>query len=145
MAVVIEKIVTEDLNVGYGPVTVTNPAGGTLSGNKLNVGRLRTGYTLTYAASLTIDLVNGDWQTTTLTGDVTDSTITVSSGSLFKGAELLLEIIQDATGGRLFNWPTTVLNGGSFPIDTTANYRSLFGLLYNGTNWIIIWNAVTTA
>ncbi len=37
MALVYEKVVEEDLNLGHGAVTVTNPAGGTMTGNKIGI------------------------------------------------------------------------------------------------------------
>lgn len=138
MAVPYEKIVAEDLNTGHGTVSVTNPGGGSLSGNKLNLGRLVTGYTLPYAASLSVDLVNGDFQSVTLTANVTDLTITISSGALFKGALLFLEIVQDGTGGWTMNWPANVLSGNTYPISPNANDRTLATLIYNGSNWIFL-------
>ena len=138
MSVPYEKAVAEDLNVGHGPVTVTNPNGGTMAGNKISLGRLITPYSLTFAASLTIDPVNGDFQTVTLTANVTDSAITFSAGSAFSGELLFLQIIQNATGGWTFNWPTNVLSSGSYPISTTANDRTLVTLIYNGSNWMFL-------
>ena len=118
---------------------MTNPAGGTLTGNKLHLGKIVTAYTLTFAASLTIDLINGDYQTTTLTANVTDSTIANTSGTaLAKGDILILELIQDGTGGWLFNWPTNVLGAATYPISTTAGDRTLVTLIYNGSNWMFL-------
>ena len=37
MSIPIEKAVGEDLNLGFGSVTVTNPAGGTLTGSKIGI------------------------------------------------------------------------------------------------------------
>ncbi len=37
MALVYEKVVEEDLNLGTGTVTVTNPAGGTMTGTKIEI------------------------------------------------------------------------------------------------------------
>ena len=138
MALPYEKIVAEDLNTGHGTVTVTNPAGGTLTGNKVNLGRLLTKATVTFAASLTLDPAAGGFLTVTLTANVTDSNITFSAGSVFAGSLLLLEIVQDSTGGWLFNWPTNVLGASTYPISTTASDRTLVTLIYNGSNWMFL-------
>jgi len=37
MSIVYEKVVAEDLNLGVGSVTVTSPAGGTMTGSKINI------------------------------------------------------------------------------------------------------------
>lgn len=135
MAVTYEKAVIEDLNLGFGGVTVTNPAGGTLSGNKINLGGFLTTFTVSFSATPIFDLANGDLQTITLTADVTSSTISLTGGTVKAGAILILRIIQDATGGRLFNWPTNVLGAGTYPISTVANDITRVTLQYNGTNW----------
>lgn len=142
MAIDYEGAVAEDFTVGFGTATRKMPGGGTQTGNKMNPGRLNSRATKTFAASLSIDLVDGDWQVVTLTANVTDSTITVSSGSLFAGAELILELRQDATGGWLFNWPTNVRNAGTYPISTTASERTLTKMKYDGTDWIIVWSVI---
>ena len=53
MAIRYEKIVKEDLNLGYGTVAITNPAGGSLVGNKINAGELIESYTETERLALT--------------------------------------------------------------------------------------------
>jgi hypothetical protein len=66
----------------------------------------------------------------TLTGNVTSSTLftaQVSTGEL-----LTFNICQDATGGRTFVWPTTVLGGGTISAAASACSRQTF--VYDGTN-----------
>ncbi len=138
MAIPYELAVVEDLNIGHGSVTVTNPAGGTMAGNKISMGRLLSGYSLSYAASLTIDICSGDFQTITLPASVTDTTITQSSGSLRKGDILILEIVQDGTGGWTFAFPTNILGAGSYQVSTTPGDRTLITLIYNGANWMFL-------
>ena len=136
MAVPFEKIAAEDLNVGFGALTITSPAGGTLAGNKVNLGRLLTPYIVPFSATPAFDLANGDVQTLTLTANVTSSTITIGSGSLFNGAILILWLVQDGTGSRTFAWPSDVkLAGGAFTLTTTADKRDSIILQYDGTNW----------
>jgi len=53
MSVVYEKIVREDLELGQGVITRTNPNGGTMTGSKINVGELIDSLTQTEIDDLT--------------------------------------------------------------------------------------------
>lgn len=54
------------------------------------------------------------------------------------GAEGLLELAQDATGGRTVAWTNALWTGGSAPVITaTALKRDLIGLTYRGDGgWV---------
>lgn len=45
MSLVYEKILQEDLDLGHGSVTRTAPGGGTMTGNRINIGELISSYT----------------------------------------------------------------------------------------------------
>lgn len=64
------------------------------------------------------------------------------------GFEFEVTLIQDATGGRTYVWPTNAkFAGGSAPNDTTAARRTTVGFRYNATtgNWYEIYRAVSVA
>ena len=138
MAIPFETAVKEDLNIGHGSATITNPAGGTLAGTKINMSAFLGLATLVFSATPDFDLVAGAFQRLTLTADVASSTISQSAGTLAAGTILVLEIIQDGTGGWIFNWPTNVLGAAAYPISTTALDRTLATLFYNGSNWMFL-------
>lgn len=69
MALKYEKIVAEDLNLGVGSVDVTNPAGGTLSGSKINQGTFTA---LAFAASRTSTQSINSSTLTTVQNDTED-------------------------------------------------------------------------
>lgn len=69
-----------------------------------------------YSATPEFDLSLGTQQTITLTGNVTSSTAITSNGA---PTVLVMRIIQDATGGHTFAWPTTFDNAGA--VNTAAN------------------------
>jgi hypothetical protein len=64
----------------------------------------------------------------TLTGNVTSSTLSGAAA----GQLLVFKIVQDATGGRTFVWPTNVLNAGT--PEPAANTISLQAFYFDGTN-----------
>lgn len=67
----------------------------------------------------------------TLTGNVTSSTLTGATA----GQLIVFEIIQDATGGRTFVWPTNVKNAMSITGQAAgANEVSTQMFYYDGTN-----------
>lgn len=64
----------------------------------------------------------------TLTGNVTSSTLASAS----QGQVITFNICQDATGGRTFVYPTTVLNAGT--IDGTASACTHQVFVFDGSN-----------
>lgn len=106
-------------NFNAGVTTKTNPA-----------------VVVTFSATPTFDLGVSSYLQFTLTGDVTSSSIITTGITLNGGEILILELIQDGSGGHLFNWPTNILGAATYPLSTTANDRTLVTLLYNGANWM---------
>lgn len=83
------------------------------------------------AGTLTIDASKGDSQAT-LTANVT----TMTFANPATNQKMTVSIIQDATGGRTYVWPSNAkFAGGSAPSDTTANKRTSVTFIYDGTNW----------
>ena len=69
------------------------------------------------AGAVTVDWSEGNWQQLTLTGDATLTFINAE-----EGANLLLDIIQNATGGHAVTWPSggayLWAGGGEATVDT---------------------------
>lgn len=81
--------------------------------------------------AVTVDFVNGDKQTFTLTGDVT-----FTFSNPVSGTEYTFELTQDGTGSRLVTWPAAVkFAGGSLTLTTTATKTDVVKMLYDGTNY----------
>lgn len=80
----------------------------------------------------TIDWGAGNKQKSTLTGNVT-YTFTAPSGP----CNLLLKLVQDATGSRTATWPATVKwpSGTAPTLTTTANAIDIVTFYYDGTNY----------
>lgn len=92
------------------------------------VHRLRASQTVAAAGAVTIDSALSNKHRILLQANVTSSTIgnTSSTGSttIQTGQELSITLLQDATGGRTFAWPSTCrFQDGSPPTDTAANRR----------------------
>lgn len=77
MAVVYEKIVAEDLELGRGTVSVTNPAGGNIAGSKIGIhtfldvvltADLPAASSSMNKTMLIEDAGNGDWNLVIYTG-----------------------------------------------------------------------------
>ncbi|GIW70312.1 MAG: hypothetical protein KatS3mg101_1059 [Patescibacteria group bacterium] len=83
-------------------------------------------------ASATINWTNGNKQKLTLTGNAT-LTFTNPSGA----CNLILKLVQDATGGRSPTFPSSVKwVGGSAPTwSTAANAVDIVALYFDGTNY----------
>jgi hypothetical protein len=96
--------------------------------------------TVTYAATTTIDASLGNHFRITLTGNLTLATPTNPAD----GQNVLLELVQDATGGRTvtlpgnFNVITSVT--GPVTFTTTASTRSYLGATYrsSGATWDLL-------
>lgn len=70
-----------------------------------------------------------------LTGNATLGAL--PAGVAGKAYTVTLEIVQDATGGRTFTWPTVKWPYGvAHVVTSTANARDLVHLLWNGTDWV---------
>jgi hypothetical protein len=116
----------DDGNVGIGNST---PA------HKLDVsGSLVTRLvTVSDAASTTIDWNGSNVQSIVL--NTSNSTVTFSNGQA--GGEYKLLLHQDATGGRIVTWPTSVLWPNNIPptLTTDASTTDTVSFLYDGTNY----------
>ena len=84
---------------------------------------------VTFNATPTFNSATSVYFSITLTGNVTSSTLS----NAIDGRVVLFNICQDATGGRTFVWPATVLNaptiGSGVSVCTSVSY------IYDGTNW----------
>lgn len=81
-------------------------------------------------ATNTVKFVLGDLITGTLD---TNTTLTLDIETR-AGAEGLLELTQDATGGRTVAWVNALTTPA---ISATANKKTLIGATYNGTGWVL--------
>lgn len=89
-----------------------------------------TNYTLTYAATITPDVVNGNVQTVTLTGNVTFNAFANPES----GQSLTLIVKQDATGSRTLS-STMKFAGADKTLSTAANSIDIITVFYDGTNY----------
>lgn len=81
----------------------------------------------------TVTRVNGQFQTATLTGNIT---LTIDNG-FSVGDTLALQFTQDATGGRTVTWPGNFKkSGGTLVLSTAPNAIDVVTMRWNGTNWI---------
>jgi hypothetical protein len=87
-------------------------------------------YSVTYAATITPDVANGNIQTVTLTGNVTLSAFT----NAIAGQSLTLFVVQDATGSRTLT-STMKFAGGSKTLSTAANSIDIITAYYDGTTY----------
>lgn len=88
---------------------------------------------ITAAASTTVDFASGDWAPVSMGASIT--TLTLSNP--VTGHVYLLELIQDATGGRTVTWPASVKwPGGTAPTLSGASKTDLVTLVWNGTNYL---------
>lgn len=92
--------------------------------------------TVAYAPSPNFEISTGQIQIMTLTGNVVSSSITyLGSPTPLSGAQIILKVVQDGTGGWLFVLPANVKVYPSFQIDTTPNTATVMNLFYSGTAW----------
>jgi hypothetical protein len=94
-------------------------------------------YTANSGASLTIDPANGAYQTITLTANTTLTLAAVTSATTEK--EFIVELLQDATGGRTVAWSniTFATNSGAAPSINSAIAGSTYiGISGTSTAWI---------
>ena len=84
---------------------------------------------LGFSATPTFDSAANTYFSMTLTGNVTGSTIS----NAFDGRVIYFNICQDATGGRTFAWPASVLTPPT--VGTAASSCTSASFIYDGTNW----------
>jgi filamentous hemagglutinin family protein len=84
-------------------------------------------------ATATVDWTKALKQQITINAATATLTFTAPAGV----SNLLLRVVQDATGGRLVTWPATVKwAGGAAPtLSTAANAVDVVSFFYNGTNY----------
>ena len=95
-----------------------------------NINYYESLYTLTYGATITPDVANGNVQTVTLTGNVTFSAFT----NPIAGQSLTLIVKQDATGSRTLT-STMKFAGGTKTLSTAANSVDIISVYYDGTTY----------
>ena len=94
-------------------------------------------YTANSGATITVDPANGAYQTITLTANTTITIASVPSASTEK--EFILELLQDATGGRTVAWSniTFATNSGAAPaINPTIAGSTYIGISGTSTAWV---------
>ena len=87
-------------------------------------------FAVTYGATITPDVANGNIQTVTLTGNLTFSAF----ANPIAGQSLTLFVVQDATGSRTLT-STMKFAGGSKTLSTAANSIDIITAFYDGTNY----------
>ena len=127
------------LNNSQLPSNLTNKtlSGTTQVNGSLLVNNVAT-FNLEYANSgagpnYTLDWNNGNKQSLTMLGNLNLSLTAPTSGV----TNVLLRVVQDATGGRTITWPANVKwPGGVAPtLSTAANAEDIITCYYNGTNY----------
>lgn len=114
----------------------TPQLGGTLDGQGNTVSNVNlkdykeTNYALSYAATITPDVANGNVQTVTLTGNVTFSAFSNPE----TGQSLTLIVKQDATGSRTLT-STMKFAGAEKTLSTAANSIDIISVFYDGTDY----------
>lgn len=92
----------------------------------------RIGSATATSSSVTVDVTGKDVFRLTLQANVTTMTL---SGAV-DGQRVVLEVIQDDTGGHTITWPSNVRFGTditSIALTTTASKTDRVGLIYNST------------
>ena len=89
-------------------------------------------------AAATVDWNNGQKHRITLTANCTFTLTSLTDGV----SNLLIKIIQDATGSRTVTWPASVLwpDGTAPTLSTGANAVDIVSLYWDGTNYFGVAN-----
>lgn len=95
-----------------------------------NINYYELPFTLTYGSTITPNVINGNVQVVTLTGNVTFNGFT----SAVTGQSLTLIVKQDATGSRTLT-STMKFAGGEKTLSTAANSVDIISVFYDGTNY----------
>lgn len=120
-------------------ITQRDSSGAITSTTNIKTGASDTNkeYTANSGSSITIDPANGYRQTITLTANTTITLTTVPSSTTNRS--MLLELVQDGTGGRTVSWSniTFATTGAVAPAINTTASASTF-ILIDGVNshWI---------
>lgn len=90
MALIYEKVVQEDLNVGTGDVNVTAPGGGAIASTQINLASFSVGQLATTATWNPSEVAAGGTQTTTVTvaGAVLGNHVSVSFSLSLQGMDM---------------------------------------------------------
>ena len=122
-------------------IVTANSSGIDLNGTVLNKSELKNYTETVYAqgntgTSTTLNLVNGNVFTATLTGNCT---FTFTTGVTSGAASFTLILANDATAGRSITWPVSVKwPNNTIPVrTTTANATDIWSFFTpnNGTTW----------
>lgn len=98
-----------------------------------------TPVTVAYATAVDFDLSNGLSQYITLTGPVYTSRFVINGGlSIPEGTQFWLHVLQDSTGGRIFNFPTTVRNPAQQFVSLDPSTETTFCFEYHNSGWDFI-------
>ncbi len=104
-----------------------------------NSSEAQTPVTVAPSTTPVFDIANGTIQRMTLTADVASSTFVLNGGSSIPdGTQFWLHLIQNATGGWLWQMPTTVRNPGSMVVGLDPNVMTTFQFEYRAAGWDII-------
>ncbi len=95
--------------------------------------------------SMTVTATNGNVQRFRLTGNITSVTLT----GFLAGGAVVLDLVQDGTGGRTITWPSTIdwANGSAPTLTTTADRKDRIALELAGARyigWVIAQNIPNT-
>lgn len=131
-------VIASTVSAGIGNVVedTTPQLGGELDGQGNTVTNVNlkdykeTNFALTYAATITPDVANGNVQTVTLTGAVTFSAFANPEA----GQTVTLIIKQDATGSRTLT-STMKFAGGNNTLTTDASAVDIVSVFFDGTNY----------
>lgn len=117
------------VSVSNGNIVVAPNGTGKTKVNALNYNEGAI-HTVSYAATITPDVGNGNVQEITLTGNVTFSAF----DNAVAGQSLTLIVKQDSTGSRTLT-STMKFAGGEKTLSTAANAVDIISVYYDGTNY----------
>ena len=114
MSLLYEKIVQEDLNVGTGSVTVTNPGGGSLTGTQVGIHSVAVGQTAWTATWKPASIAAGSYEATDVIvpGAAVDDFVLVKLGTIVTNAMMISGHVAAADTVKviLFNPTAGALN-----------------------------------
>lgn len=92
---------------------------------------VRKAQTLAANGALTLDFSLGSIQDVLLQANATSMVFSNPTD----GQEVVVSLLEDATGGRTYAWPASVKWLTAAPNGTTASKRIIVKLYWDGTNW----------